>query len=1115
MIAGTTIRPSRSPWSTSIRIVTFVLMTACLTYAQQAQPLLQITAPADGTIVNPGQTITVNVTSSPGVVVSAISVLAEDPLDVQDFAASTPAQISVTIPASLDSLRRYMVTAFGLANGQVAKSQTIFLDVERPDQPIDFFVGSDSVDMESQGQQTPIKVFAVFSDGSLFDVTESSNVTYSTSNGSIISVDANGMITAGATFGGAFITATYGQGGPAPLSDSIPVTVERPILTPAPSSLSFGGSQGVNVGTSVSAQITLTNSTVNPTVGVTSITAAGDYSETDNCVSASPLPVGGTCSVSVTFAPTAGGIRASSLTVANNFTVAPAVIPLIGNANNNFALSVSPGAQTVVVGTNVSFTATVSLFNGFSGAVSLSATGLPAGATATFTPQSLSADGATSMITIATSAPTPPGSYPFTVSGTNGNVTLSAAATLTVIPPAPDLYIVNVAGNFSQGTSNAQYTLEVFNIGELPTTGTVTVTDTFSTGFTPTAISGDGWNCVLATLTCTRSDALPTAGMYPLITVTGSIAYNAPPTVTSVATVSGGGELNTANDISTVTTPITQLADLTITKSHAGNFTPGQVGATYTLTVSNVGFAPTNGTVNVSDSPLSGLTLTGLSGTGWSCSFQANSGNCTRSDALAVNASYPPITVTANVSSSLNVISNIASATGGGEVNTANDSATDAFTFDGGPGIVMISPVGSVPVGTVLNISGVNFGSPQGTSTISIGGVVAAPIAWTNSIITVPVPYGVTVGSAPVVVTVNGKTVTYCCTVSVTPYISGISPAFGPVGTIVTVSGTTFGATQGSSTITFAPQPGNSPIVAAPTNWSDTSIQVPVPSGAASGLIQVNIPTSGGIAQSNYVNFDLSPPSIASLSNSFGPAGSSITINGSNFGSSQGSGTVTFNGIVATIGSFWYDSSIMVTVPTGLSSGNVVVTQHGVASNPLPFFVTTPTSFYPSAATSATPGLLQLVTTPSINSTTTLTSQDLVYQPAGDYLIQDFDTQAGVPNSSNMWAAGVPAYITATMQQTAGTPGTLFPEFRLSLNGPTGTPICSVIGTASLTATSTPYQIGCAPANNITLQSTDRYYLWIGVSSTAVSTSSLQSQLTIGRPPGRHPVSAVVTVPIQ
>ena len=56
--------------------------------------------------------------------------------------------------------------------------------------------------------------------------------------------------------------------------------------------------------------------------------------------------------------------------------------------------------------------------------------------------------------------------------------------------------------------------------------------------------------------------------------------------------------------------------------------------------------------------------------------------------------------------------------------------------------------------------------------------------------------------------------------------ISSVSPASGPEGTTVTVSGTGFGAVQGTSTVEF------NGTAATPTNWSDTSITVTVPMGA-------------------------------------------------------------------------------------------------------------------------------------------------------------------------------------------------------------------------------------------------------------------------------------------
>src|SRR5207249_791330 len=73
-------------------------------------------------------------------------------------------------------------------------------------------------------------------------------------------------------------------------------------------------------------------------------------------------------------------------------------------------------------------------------------------------------------------------------------------------------------------------------------------------------------------------------------------------------------------------------------------------------------------------------------------------------------------------------------------------------------------------------------------------------------------------------------------------------------------------------------------------------------------------------------------PSITSISPASGAVGTSVTISGLNFGSTQGSSTVTFNGTIATPMN-WTATTIMVVVPAGASTGNVVVTVGGFASN--------------------------------------------------------------------------------------------------------------------------------------------------------------------------------------
>ena len=255
----------------------------------------------------------------------------------------------------------------------------------------------------------------------------------------------------------------------------------------------------------------------------------------------------------------------------------------------------------------------------------------------------------------------------------------STAEDVTVA--ASDLTITKThTGNFSQGQVGATYTITVTNSGTAATSGTVTVTDTLPAGLTATAISGTGWSCVLATRTCTRSTALAAGASYPAITLTVDVANNAPASVTNVANVSGGNQTNTTNDSASDPTTIDQLSDLTITKSHTGNFSQSQVGATYTITATNSGFAPTSGTVTVTDTLPAGLTATAIGGTGWSCVLATLT--CTRSDALAAGASYPVITLTVDVANNAPAsVTNTAGVSGGGQTNTANDTANDPTTI--------------------------------------------------------------------------------------------------------------------------------------------------------------------------------------------------------------------------------------------------------------------------------------------------------------------------------------------------------------------------------------------------------------------------------------------------
>ena len=183
------------------------------------------------------------------------------------------------------------------------------------------------------------------------------------------------------------------------------------------------------------------------------------------------------------------------------------------------------------------------------------------------------------------------------------------------------------------------YTVTVSNVGSSPSTGTVTVTETPPAGLTVTALSGTGWICTIPT--CTRSDALRTGNKL-------STDHRDDECQRQCAAGDSDehrrrirrrrfkrGEQHCYE--SGRSSAARQGMDLTITKTHSPNtVVPGQT-FTYLVTVLNVGTSPSSGTVTVTETPPTGVTVTALSGAGWTCTVPT----CTRSDALAPKTSYP------------------------------------------------------------------------------------------------------------------------------------------------------------------------------------------------------------------------------------------------------------------------------------------------------------------------------------------------------------------------------------------------------------------------------------------------------------------------------------------
>jgi hypothetical protein len=175
-------------------------------------------------------------------------------------------------------------------------------------------------------------------------------------------------------------------------------TANAPVAVLTPTSLDFG-SQLVTTPSSPAKTITLKNNG-NLVLNITSITSSGDFAETNTC--GASLPAGMTCTISVTFTPTAMGARTGTITVTDNANGSPRTVQLTGTGSD-FTVT-APASVMVPRGSSQVFNVTVTPISGFNQAVALTCTGAPVKTTCTLNPTSVTPDGTnpiTSQVTVA------------------------------------------------------------------------------------------------------------------------------------------------------------------------------------------------------------------------------------------------------------------------------------------------------------------------------------------------------------------------------------------------------------------------------------------------------------------------------------------------------------------------------------------------------------------------------------------------------------------------------------------------------------------------------------------------------------------------------------------
>jgi RHS repeat-associated protein len=366
-------------------------------------------------------------------------------------------------------------------------------------------------------------------------------------------------------------------------------------------------------------------------------------------------------------------------------------------------------------------------------------------------------------------------------------------------------------------------------------------------------------------------------------------------------------------------------------------------------------FSPTSGVaqdvITINGSALANATVT----------FYGSGGN-----GVIVSASFSQIQVKVKADAKSGPIT----------VTNSSGSATSHASFTvATPNITGISP-SSAPVGATVTVTGTNFSTNAINDLLQFTGqsqwypVSATVTAATSTSLTTTVPAGAVTGPLMLAVGTRSTTSSMNFTIAYPPVIASFTPSSGPPGTQVTISGSNFGATSATDTVSFN---GVAAVVGAPSTYS--TIYATVPAAATTGPITVVV---NGLSATSSTNFVVTtpPPTVTGFSPASGPVGTSVTVNGTNFSATPSANIVTFNGTAATVTTAT-TTSLVALVPSGATTGPISVTVNGQSATSSSSFVVfqppTISGFSPPSGAPGTPVTISgtnFSTTPSSNTVT-------------------------------------------------------------------------------------------------------------------------------------------------
>jgi uncharacterized protein (TIGR03437 family) len=216
---------------------------------------VSITAPANNKVVAPGQTVAVTVTLSPATSFAAVSLYGASPLGlIGAQAATSSATFSLTLPTDLKPAT-YPITAIGYpTTGMVVISQSVTLLVEQATAPVSLNANPAQLFFNDSKSTLPVMAGGAMADGTFVNLTESPQMTWTSSNTAVATVSTDGQVTSVGN-GTATVTAKLGS-----LSAAIAVNVSAPAV-PCVYGLASSSANAGSSGSTVTVNVTTNSAT--------------------------------------------------------------------------------------------------------------------------------------------------------------------------------------------------------------------------------------------------------------------------------------------------------------------------------------------------------------------------------------------------------------------------------------------------------------------------------------------------------------------------------------------------------------------------------------------------------------------------------------------------------------------------------------------------------------------------------------------------------------------------------------------------------------------------------------------------------------------------------------